>query len=657
MRHTYSRAAFERLYQDIAQKLAERERPIRILNNKGGQDTNQLGVKWLFSQSRSELDNAAAIIYDFLVLNKVIEEGVNLNFGKLLYSKRNALEQDPNLDEVVIQGKEYNEGLIRFAGYESWEALEATIRGAKQPATPSSAVSQRFDPILSDSSSWVYYIGTYYSFRSYRVNKYVLAIKYTDTPAQPMECWEWGFHTTERLISPQAPLPAKVNSVRFTGEAKVCGRHLYINLYAAVSDNRSAMEMHLVGLCDELGGESLKYQECIPGALQTVSLDMYTISLETYLLRCTEAEAMRLMESPTAYFENRIIAESLAKNPPREKSLQLYLMLQRRNFRSKFKPNVSDLDNLEYRGNSVSKYTERMPGEYRIWNFGLRRGVVIQSKLTVSTDVPYRTFFYPYLSEQLRRDNPGLEEQPAVLLISNEIRRDQLCFSTFVKRGLTLVNYAIFDIRNLRDDNWVEGMFVTTGYDHKGIVGGYAVMCKVKPGETCEPCYMEREVAEEYARSLGLTQMHDGLRSLWKRKLWKQKSNTAFGCYAIIKHPQHGVLMVRKDTGPYAGRFELPGGKLQHGETPEEGLKRRVSEETGVEIQGCSLWSNESANFTWHRPDTIEEQLHHIGALYVADIRDVSVGPLHRQAVWVKRNEYAADAFSEFALKAIERWG
>lgn len=658
MRKPYRRSTFEKLYQVIAQKLLEHKPPIRIQNSKGNQDTSQLGVKWAVNKPGQPLDNAAAAIHAFLVEKGAIKATENLNFGKLLYAKRNELERDPNLEQVVIQGEEYNKGLLLYAGYDSLEAFETAHRlsihpeegTGKREAEPSELLPEQ------EPAPFVYYIGTYYSFRSYRVNKYVLAIRYTDTPAQPMECWQWGFHTTERLSAPNAPLPAKVNSVRFDGEAKVSGRHLYINLYAPASENRSAMEMHFVGLCDELGGDSLKHQECIPGTLQTVSLDLYTIALETYLLRCTEAEARQVMDSPEVYYGHRIIAESLAKNAPREKSLQLYLMLQRRNFRSKFKPNVSDLDNLEYRGNSVGKYTERLPGEYRIWNFGLRRGVILQSKLTVSAEVPYRTFFYPYLSEQLRRDNPGLEEQLAVLMVSNEIRRDQLCFSTFVKRGLTLVNYAIFDIRNLRDDNWVEGMFVTTGYDHKGIVGGYAVMCKVKPGETCEPCYMSREEAEEYARSLGLSEMHDGLRKLWKRKLWKQKSNTEFGCYAVIKHPELGILMVRKNTGPYAGKFELPGGKLKEGEKPEEGLKRRVEEETGVSIRHCSLWTNESANFDWKRPDGIEEQLHHVGMLYRAAIEDVQIGVLNRQAVWVKRDGYAEDAFSEFALKALESW-
>lgn len=653
-RQRYSRETFSALYDAIAQKLLEQNPPIKILKEDGSQDTVQLGINWQGPRREPNQHHAASVIAATLENAGMRLANEKLNFGSALYSKFLELKRDPNKKEVVVQGKEYNEGLVRYLGFRTLQAFEESISQKRlQDAEPEPKSPA---PPPAEGTPYTYYIGAFYSFRSYRVNKFVLAIRHSDLPTQPMDCWQWGFHTTERLDTPDQ-LPGRVNSVRFDGKAVVSGRHLYINLYAAASDNAPAMQMHLVGICDEVGGDNLHHQDAIPCALQTVSLDQYTVSIETYLLRCTEEDAKRLMESPAAYYDHNIPAIALQKKPSREKSLQLYLMLQRRNFRVKFKPNASNLDGLEYRGNLVGKYTERLSGEYRIWNFGLRRGVVIQSKLVISTEVPYRTFFYPYLDEEFKRNNPGLEEQLAVLAISNEIRKDQLCFATFVKRGLTLVNYAIFDIRNLRDDNWVEGMFVTTGYDHRGIVGGYAVMCKVKPGESCEPQYMKREEAEEYAHTLGLTGMHEGLRKLWKRKLWKQKSNTDFGCYAVVTSPEKSILMVRKDSGPYKGLFELPGGRLLHGEAPEDGLRRCVAEETGVNIGNCSLWVNDSITSIWKRPDQVEEKLHHIGALYLVESKDIQIGQLDPQAFWIKQAQYNDNAFSPFALKALKTWG
>jgi ADP-ribose pyrophosphatase YjhB (NUDIX family) len=636
MREIYSRALFFEIYDAIAAKLLENDRPIRIKNAKGGQDTRQLGIKWKPLEDPDE-HSASCVILRELERQGVVGKGENLQFGKLLYSKYNELERDPALASVSIQGREYNEGLVSFLGHPSLEAFQKSL-----PARS------------ADHPGYTYYIGTYYSFRSYRVNKFVLAIQYSDTPTQPMPCWEWGFHIHERNLRPESV--AKLNSVRFEGKAQVSGRHLYINLSAPAEEAQAAMELHLIGICDEKGGRSLHQQEAIPCSLQTVSLDNYAISLEAYLLRCSQEEAEAVMHSPATYFNHHIQAESL--KPEQEKILQLYLMLQRRNFRVEFRPDAFNLSNLEYRSNPLSRYTGRLSGVYRVWNFGLQRGVVLQSRLEIGPNVPYRAMFYPYLPEDIRANNPELKEHLAVLAISNEIRRDQLCFATFLPRRLTLVNYAIFDIQKLRDDNWAEGMFVTTGYDERGIIGGYAVIAKVKDGQDCDPRRMTQDEAEAYAQELGLEKMHNGLRALWKRKLWKQKSNTHFGCYGVLALPEKGILLVKKHSGPYAGLYDLPGGKLNH-ETPEEGLKRRFFEETGLKVEAPTLLANESTVQKWRRPDGIEESLHHVGALYrVALAGQADATALPTEATWISKeqayNLLLLAQCTPFARKAIQ---
>lgn len=666
MREYYSREVFEALYQAIAQKLLECTPPIRILKEGNKQDTSALGINWINpeTQKSSKKDkqdtsalnagqhHAAAVIHAAAVAVGVIKPEDNLNFGRLLYSKYNELRKQ-EVKEVVIQSKEYNTGLVRFLGYDTPDDFKAAVRSANPTADEPMVSKSPEQPTLSEIP-YTYYLGAFYSFRSYRVNKFVLAIQYQDPPTQPMVCWQWGFHSTERLQIPEV-IPEKINSVHLDGTAEVRGRHLYINLSAPATADRSGMEMHLIGICDEVGGAGLKSQEAIPCTLQTVSLYGYTVSAEAYLLRCTEEEAQRVRTDSHAYCDKHLEAEALHGKPALEKALHLYLMLQRRNFRVKLRPNASDLEHLEYRKNLVSRYTERLSGEFRIWNFGLERGAVIQSKLQISTDTPYRSLFFPYLSDAVKSKNPGLDEQLAVLVISNEIRRDQLCFSTFVKHRLTLVNHAIFDIRNLNDTNWVEGMFITTGYDEKGIIGGYSVMCRVRPGEECDPKRMTREEAQQYAEALGLTKMLDGLRKLWKRKLWKQKSNTLFGCYGIVQHPQDGgLLLVRREDGPYQGCFDLPGGKLEHGETPEKALERLVAADTGLVLSDCNLWLNDTVSTIWKRSEKMEENLHHIGALY--RVKPVQPMQLLAQALWVQPGQYPEEAFSPFALRALKHF-
>src|SRR5207245_10419864 len=57
---------------------------------------------------------------------------------------------------------------------------------------------------------------------------------------------------------------------------------------------------------------------------------------------------------------------------------------------------------------------------------------------------------------------------------------------------------------------------------------------------------------------------------------------------AVVLDENNRVLLVKhveaKRGGFWFGKWICPGGKLQHGESLEEGTKREVKEETGLEI-------------------------------------------------------------------------
>lgn len=52
---------------------------------------------------------------------------------------------------------------------------------------------------------------------------------------------------------------------------------------------------------------------------------------------------------------------------------------------------------------------------------------------------------------------------------------------------------------------------------------------------------------------------------------------------ACLFDPQGRVLLVKRRNAPYAGRWSLPGGRVEPGESLAEAVHREVLEETGIE--------------------------------------------------------------------------
>ena len=57
-------------------------------------------------------------------------------------------------------------------------------------------------------------------------------------------------------------------------------------------------------------------------------------------------------------------------------------------------------------------------------------------------------------------------------------------------------------------------------------------------------------------------------------------------CYGLILH-DNKLLMVRQSHGHWAGKWILPGGKLEAGESLEQCVEREVFEETGCKVRAA----------------------------------------------------------------------
>ena len=96
------------------------------------------------------------------------------------------------------------------------------------------------------------------------------------------------------------------------------------------------------------------------------------------------------------------------------------------------------------------------------------------------------------------------------------------------------------------------------------------------------------------------------------------------GAYGfIIKNDK--IALIRKARGGYKGLLDIPGGGIEHDETPVEALKRELMEEAGVTVKDYQLLTATSRTFTWKVEKGLMEDLHHIGILYKVDVLEESV--------------------------------
>ena len=96
------------------------------------------------------------------------------------------------------------------------------------------------------------------------------------------------------------------------------------------------------------------------------------------------------------------------------------------------------------------------------------------------------------------------------------------------------------------------------------------------------------------------------------------------------------ILMAQRPVGKsMAGLWEYPGGKVEHGETPEEALIRELKEELSINVSASCL---APLSFASHR----YEAFHLLMPLYVCRKWEGFVAPAEGQKIgWFSLNELA----------------
>ncbi len=140
----------------------------------------------------------------------------------------------------------------------------------------------------------------------------------------------------------------------------------------------------------------------------------------------------------------------------------------------------------------------------------------------------------------------------------------------------------------------------------------------------------------------------------------KEVYNKHIGAYGIfIRNGK--IALITKTRGGYTGKLDLPGGGIEHNETPTEALIREVMEEAGVKVLSYQLFDVVTNNLIWQVTKNTIEDLHHFGILYKikvkGKIKTTPDGIDSGGCKWYKIKELHKDEVTPFVSYSLEKLG
>ena len=203
-----------------------------------------------------------------------------------------------------------------------------------------------------------------------------------------------------------------------------------------------------------------------------------------------------------------------------------------------------------------------------------------------------------------------------------------------VEIGETAQVYSMHNRNNWRQGRRVDAHAVRIVYD------GWV------PVDAPEPQVVEVDGSTEEAAWKPLAQVLDGTVPTVALVTEVLVQHRAFrlqrvAAYALVVRGDHVLLVRNSARGPYPGGWTLPGGGIDHGESPHQALVREVAEETGLACEVGEVLVVTDAHFEGTAPSGRTEDFHTVQIVFEATVtgndppRVIEQGGTSDAAAWV----------------------
>lgn len=130
-------------------------------------------------------------------------------------------------------------------------------------------------------------------------------------------------------------------------------------------------------------------------------------------------------------------------------------------------------------------------------------------------------------------------------------------------------------------------------------------------------------------------------------KKMTNNKNIQFGVKALIVN--EGKFLVMHNNGVKEDLWELPGGRMEYGETAEETLMREIAEETGVTVRSIKLLD------TWN---LVKKEYQITGIIYLCILGkgEVRLSDEHDAFKWINLGEESLNLMYDVFKVRMMNW-